>query len=80
MIHIKKLKRTNEMISKEDAGQYLCEMLNIELKMKKGYLVLANKLMDNNLKKQFLNMADEEEAHAALVSELQKLLKDYWPK
>jgi len=68
------------MISKKDAEDYLNQMLQLELQMKKTYLELSEKLSDTELKNQFIDMAKDEQEHADLVNELKKLLEVYWRK
>ncbi|MBN2479490.1 MAG: ferritin-like domain-containing protein [Parachlamydiales bacterium] len=58
------------MITKEDANNYLKKMLKTEIEMRKGYLYLYKHLKNSSLKKQFLELANEESEHAALVMHL----------
>jgi rubrerythrin len=66
------------MITKKDAGEYLTQMLNIELNMRKMYLGLSQKISDKNLKKIFLEISNEEEEHAKLVKDLKDFIESHW--
>jgi rubrerythrin len=65
------------MITKDDAKNYLDQMLRTELEMEKNYLEMEKNIKDLELKNIFETMCREERGHAVYVRELLKLL-DKW--
>ena len=61
------------MNTKEEILQHLKEMLNMENEAFRMYTELASQVNSAALKNFFLSIAEEEEGHAKIVSELIKI-------
>lgn len=65
------------MITKEDAKDYLDQMLAVEKKMENTYKDLITKLKDENLIRTFDSMMKDEQDHYKLVLELIDLMEKW---
>ncbi|MFO8052563.1 MAG: ferritin-like domain-containing protein [Candidatus Omnitrophota bacterium] len=62
------------MLSKQDYKEYLDQMLELEEKMVGVYGNLANKVNNQELKKIFTRIKEDEIKHAALVYKMKKII------
>ncbi|NGX56495.1 MAG: hypothetical protein K1060chlam5_00738 [Candidatus Anoxychlamydiales bacterium] len=66
------------MITKEDVKEMIKQIKNSEMQMHQIYDHLSEHVSDENLKKEFIAMKDEEIMHLAMAQELEDLLIARW--